>query len=721
MDELSNLQSRVNASLTQPSIQPAAQPVARTLVATTGGAAVEEVAAPPRQRFTPFDPIQMARVSKLVGHFIATANSNAGPTGLNMVFDEFDKATATENPELVKYALLIFMTHYPQASRLTIPSLEVRAPGKLLPSIAETPATLSSVTNTTSTTPQTSATLSFVTDSAAIEAHTLQAPPAKPATPRATAVQMSAQANQQETQLAWYREDPKANEHHEHWHIVYPHSGIISDPQSPAVLKDRQDELFLYMHEQMLARYDTERIALNLPRVKSLEDYKASILEGYDPGPLTDASGNKYFRRPPGLKLRDVPGYSTVNDLATRRDRLRDAVDHGFQQGNTRVPVDANVLGATVEASIGSFSAPGDGSEPAPSSFYGNQHNMGHVLLGYITDPVNQNQAGAILDVATAIRDPVFYRWHKHIDDFSFRWQEKQHTNDFSDAPQVLIRKKLNKATPDNHSPDIILGFKDNGAGHDHVIPGSGDPSFDGQAFGEQTFGGTNWGTDFSNSAITTNELHTRMFQRTITWGPNSENTIPIHYLDQDKEFFYFIRVENQLVTAKDVTVRIFLVAQAVANDRRMWIEMDKFSHTLQPSERAVIFRQAESSSVIKKPAVRPPGSFEQPASTGDPTHDDAQNYCNCGWPYNLLLPRGTHAGMNFRLLVMITDGDKDHVADDSSCGSMSYCGAKDKYPDTRSMGYPFDRPFPQNKPIAQTIAAHNNMATRDITIKWLS
>jgi hypothetical protein len=49
----------------------------------------------------------------------------------------------------------------------------------------------------------------------------------------------------------------------------------------------------------------------------------------------------------------------------------------------------------------------------------------------------------------------------------------------------------------------------------------------------------------------------------------------------------------------------------------------------------------------------------------------------------------------------------------------MSFCGVKDKkYPDSRPMGYPFDRPFPAGQTIAQTIAGQKNIATRDIIIK---
>ncbi len=118
--------------------------------------------------------------------------------------------------------------------------------------------------------------------------------------------------------LDYWREDALANEHHEHWHQVYPYTGLpprdflgwatetprsdmvavlealapgqnwagqvaAASPQqlasffsaqvvtSDAVfglpaqlyrvlfhLNDRQGELFFYMHQQMLARYDAE-------------------------------------------------------------------------------------------------------------------------------------------------------------------------------------------------------------------------------------------------------------------------------------------------------------------------------------------------------------------------------------------------------------------------------------------------------------------------------
>jgi tyrosinase len=262
------------------------------------------------QHFSPFIPDQMRQAIQLASRFMEIADSS----GLEAGIEEAEKAEGSYDLELVKFALLVFITHYPGGTQLAVLPLEERTPEKILPS---TP-----VSHSTK--------LKIAADAAPISP---------------------------EAQLAWYREDPKANEHHEHWHVVYPHAGVQLSPHTLPVLKDRQDELFFYMHQQMLARYDTERLALNLPRVVPLEDYTAPIPEAYEPGPyVRNAEGRRYFARPAGLHMANLPDYM-VNDLAARRDRLRSAIASGFlTRGDTKVPLTTDLLGATVEASIGSVS-----------------------------------------------------------------------------------------------------------------------------------------------------------------------------------------------------------------------------------------------------------------------------------------------------------------------------------------------------------------------------
>ena len=85
-------------------------------------------------------------------------------------------------------------------------------------------------------------------------------------------------------------------------------------------LQDRQGELFFYMHQQMLARYDAERRALGFGPVVPFADYREPIGEGYED-------------RPSGQALRDVDrqdtGLLSLDDLESQRDRLLAAVTAG--------------------------------------------------------------------------------------------------------------------------------------------------------------------------------------------------------------------------------------------------------------------------------------------------------------------------------------------------------------------------------------------------------
>jgi hypothetical protein len=47
----------------------------------------------------------------------------------------------------------------------------------------------------------------------------------------------------------------------------------------------------------------------------------------------------------------------------------------------------------------------------------------------------------------------------------------------------------------------------------------------------------------------------------------------------------------------------------------------------------------------------------------------------------------------------------------------MSFCGARQNYPDRRRMGYPFDRPFKTNT-IAETIRHEPSMTSLDLTVR---
>jgi hypothetical protein len=143
-------------------------------------------------------------------------------------------------------------------------------------------------------------------------------------------------------------------------------------------------------------------------------------------------------------------------------------------------------------------------------------------------------------------------------------------------------------------------------------------------------------------------------------------------------------------------------------------MELDKHLVELPAAGQSVVYRPDTEFSVVKKPAETDPQTVLDGAN--DPNDP---NYCDCGWPYTLLLPRGTEDGMTFRLAVFCTDGVRDLVGPSAECGSMSFCGAVDRYPDARDMGYPFSRRFAASIP--DTIRNLPAAAARTVVIRHVA
>ncbi len=101
-------------------------------------------------------------------------------------------------------------------------------------------------------------------------------------------------------------------------------------------------------------------------------------------------------------------------------------------------------------------------------------------------------------------------------------------------------------------------------------------------------------------------------------------------------------------------------------------------------------------------------------------TSEAAFNFCGCGWPQHMLVPRGSTEGFRGELFVMISNYEDDRVEQNLSgqCSdAASYCGVRDrKYPDRKAMGYPFDRfPRPGVDALAQFLTP--NMRVQEINI----
>ncbi len=649
--------------------------------------------------FSWFDPEQGTAAAMLSFQLSALAASkDETPAGLTAALDGVEEEMARSHPERVRQGFALFVTHNEKGRLLVKPRTVAAAPKLFSP------------------------------------------PPTGGDELRRIAIGGLA------PQLDYWREDVLANEHHQHWHEVYPFTGLppsdfrqwLKD-RSPAELvailnaiqpnpdwddavaqgtpaqlaelfasaaraetwrlprdlyrlmfrlNDRQGELFFYMHEQMLARYDAELLSAGLPRVEPFgpADWDEVIEAGYDPEE-EDEQEPEFGPRPQNQLLPK----DAVKWLSDVHREIADAIAAKQLRGadGDPVPIDRTNLGEAVEATAWQL-------HELDRSAYPGLHNQGHMFLAGFSEPL-----GVMSNPVAAIRDQIFWQWHKFIDDLSASWQEQLDPFRFDDAPGVLLRNSLDPGSEAAWaSPDVILCRTAD-------LPEDRDP----QEVGEELFGGSNWSQDFSapgggGGLQPVSELVTAM--ESVNFDGEA-----IAFLTHEP-FSYFLRVENPTAAELELTARIFLAPAAHAEDRRAWIELDKFLLTVAAGSKAVVYRSDTESSAVKRPVDRGPTDVRAPDGA-----TDEGSYCDCGWPYTLLLPRGTAAGAEYRLLVMLTKAEIDRVAAPAQCGSMSWCGAVDRYPDTRDMGYPFCRPFgPGADAIRDTLAGLSNAATRTVTIK---
>nr|XP_029734409.1 phenoloxidase 2-like [Aedes albopictus] len=485
-----------------------------------------------------------------------------------------------------------------------------------------------------------------------------------------------------EQRLAYFREDIGVNLHHWHWHLVYPGVG----PRD-IVNKDRRGELFYYFHGQMVARYHVERFCNGLGLLEPYNNLRAPIREPYYPKILRSANNRTHPARYPMMVLSDVNRTAdqvniTIADMELQLSRIIRSIDDGFVMSSNgeRISLDnpggIDVLGNILENSILSPN----------SDFYGDVHNNGHVMLSYIHDPDGTylESFGVMGDVTTAMRDPIFYRWHLYMDQI-FR----RHKNRFSCytypelAYQGITLLKFETRLQRRNSPPNV------------------------------------WLTFWQRSQV---DLGTG-----LDFGPEGNLFATFTHL-QHAPFLYQLQVINSDNRNRRGTVRIYLAPRFNEKGGRLTfeeqrlhaIELDTFRVRLNSGVNNIVRRSEQSSVTI--PYERTFRNISQSNEAGN----EQFRFCNCGWPSHMLIPKGNAEGVTYDLFAMVSNFSGDAVDVDfdenQNCDdSYSFCGLRNRlYPDARNMGYPFDRRVPSGvRNFGDFVAPYQNMTVTTVNIRF--
>lgn len=134
-----------------------------------------------------------------------------------------------------------------------------------------------------------------------------------------------------ETRVAYFREDIGICLNYYNWHMIYP---TDAEDVQMMVDKDRRGELWYYLHEQILARYNVERLCNKLALVRRINSSQDPIVEGFFPKLNSQNTSQSWPPRFEDTKLRDLnrPNDRLKFELETLNrwiDQVKGAIEKG--------------------------------------------------------------------------------------------------------------------------------------------------------------------------------------------------------------------------------------------------------------------------------------------------------------------------------------------------------------------------------------------------------
>lgn len=190
--------------------------------------------------------------------------------------------------------------------------------------------------------------------------------------------------------------------------------------------------------------------------------------------------------------------------------------------------------------------------------------------------------------------------------------------------------------------------------------------------------------------------------------------------------FKYIINIQSTRGQVAYGMVRIFLWPESTQDGHKLEgdeahkraIEMDRFRIQIDPARDTTITRSSFNSALTR--LEPPPGIKALFKAKGSSNLLRPEMRRACGFPNNLLIPKGTKDGIKFKLTVYISDETEEGWIEEYPnyplCGTLNGV----KFPDSKPMGFPFDRPgtkFIANEGLWPVIAATPMKNVKEIKV----
>lgn len=461
-----------------------------------------------------------------------------------------------------------------------------------------------------------------------------------------------------EAKLSYFMEDIGLNTYYYYFHMDSP---FWMTGKNYLTSNNRRGELYLFKHQQLLARYYLERLSNGLGDIPTFS-WMEDIDTGYYPA-LRYYNGEYFPKRNNFYNLYTEYNYYEIDIVTTYERRIRDAIDLGYftwydgTKYDLTKPESIDVLGKFIQGA----------TNESDKKFYGYLEYFAKTLLGTSMTSANNYAIPSVLEhFETAMRDPIFYQLYKRI--INYYWSFKNHLPSYTHDELVFDGVKIETVEVDKLETFFDKFYSD--------ITNVVDVE------------------EFDDKYSKTNMY---------TFGRKT------HYLGQDvlieakqyrlnhKPFHVRLNVFSDKI--QKAAVKIFLGPKYnefgfeytnINENRENFVELDYFVVDLVSGTNTIYRSCQEFTKFIADHTTYYNLYKDVMTSTTSGTkfaYDKYEKYG--GFPWRLMLPKGTTGGMEFKMFFFVTPYTDTLTVQDETPFSW---GSYEEYVDHRSYGFPLDR-----------------------------